>query len=82
LKKNVGKEGYYIDQLAKKFKKCPEGCKKCVSLEECLECDFDSGYFSLKIKEDFSSKNNSKLDCVKKCPDSFVKSNEKKTCIA
>jgi len=80
LKKNTEKEGYYSDELTKKFTKCSEGCKKCDKIEDCLICDYDSGYFSLKSQEESSSNNSNKTKCVKDCTDSYIKNIEKKTC--
>jgi len=81
LKKNIEKEGYYYNQSTKKFEKCLDGCKKCINLDECLACNIESGFFSIKVNDNLSEKTQSKINCVKKCPEFYVKNNEINSCI-
>jgi len=71
-------EGYYLDQANAIFRKCSQGCKKCLDSNNCIICDNDSGYLSMQQN---NISNRTETTCAKECPNFYVKKNDNKSCI-
>jgi len=56
-------DGYYFDVSKGIFKKCSQGCKKCINPTNCISCDNNSGFL---LVQNINS-------CVLKCPDGYWK---------
>ena len=81
-------EKYFFDPNSKKFKKCQEGCLKCLEQintnendTQCLSCDTSSGYYPFENnhqncypanKKGYYLLNIDGLDIIKKCPEGCI----------